>query len=235
METNMVNQAAESTAAYAETKKTGKVTGKTVGEPKLSEKAAKYYEQLKKKYGNMDFILVSKDKKAEVEANASKYASSNKTVVLIDEEKIERMAEDEQYRKKYEGIISGAQTQLKQMMQNIGPNSAVKSYGIKINDNGTASFFAVVDKSLAAQKERIQKKAEQKAQEKKKAAKEEREERLEKNRESEKTGDEDLVTVTASSIDDLMKQINDVIYTGLSDKAQTEQEKQVGQNFDFSI
>lgn len=43
------------------------------------------------------------------------------------------------------------------------------------------------------------------------------------------------MTVTASSIDDLMKQINDVIYTGLSDKAQTEQEKQVGQNFDFSI
>ena len=233
MEANVVNQAAENTAAYAETKKTGKVAGKTVGEPKLSEKAAKYYEQLKKKYANMDFILVSKDKKAEAEANASKYASSNKTVVLIDEEKIERMAEDEQYRKKYEGIISGAQTQLKQMMQNIGPNSAVKSYGIKINDGGTASFFAVVDKSLAAQKERIQKKSEQK-----KAAKEEREERLEKHRENgktDKTGDEDLVTVTASSIDDLMKQINDVIYTGLSDKAQTEQEKQVGQNFDFSI
>ena len=39
METNMVNQAAESTAAYAETKKTGKVTGKTVGEPKLRNMA----------------------------------------------------------------------------------------------------------------------------------------------------------------------------------------------------
>lgn len=242
METNMVNQAAENTAAsaYAETKKTGKVTGKTVGEPKLSEKAAKYYEQLKKKYGNMDFILVSKDKKAEAEANASKFASSNKTVVLIDEEKIERMAEDMEYRKKYEGIISGAQTQLKQMMQSMGTNSAVKGYGIKINDGGTASFFAVVDKSLAAQKERIDKKAAQKAEDKKKAAKEEREERLEKRRtengkQPEKTDDKDLVTVTASSIDDLMKQINDVVYTGLSDKAQTEEEKQIGQNFDFSI
>lgn len=242
METSMVNQAAENTAtsAYAETKKTGKVTGKTVGEPKLSEKAAKYYEQLKKKYGNMDFILVSKDKKAEAEANASKFASSNKTVVLIDEEKIERMAEDEQYRKKYEGIISGAQTQLNQMMQSMGTNSAVKSYGIKINDGGTASFFAVVDKSLAAQKERIDKKAAQRAEDKKKAAKEEREERLEKRRtengkQPEKTDDNDLVTVTASSIDELIKQINDVVYAGLSDKAQTEEEKQVGQNFDFSI
>ena len=29
-----------------ETKKYGKVNGRTIGEPKLSEKAAKYYEQL---------------------------------------------------------------------------------------------------------------------------------------------------------------------------------------------
>ena len=97
-----------------------------------------------------------------------------------------------------------------------------------------------MDKSLAAQKERIQKKAEQKAADKKKAAKEEKEERLEKQRtengkQTDKTNDDDLVTVTASSIEDLLKQINDVMYTGLSDKAQTEEEKQIGQNFDLSI
>ena len=37
------------------------VSGKTVGNPKLSEKASKYYEQLKKKFSNMDFVLVSSD------------------------------------------------------------------------------------------------------------------------------------------------------------------------------
>ena len=31
--------------------------GKTIGEPKLSDEAAKYYDQLKSKFGNMDFIL----------------------------------------------------------------------------------------------------------------------------------------------------------------------------------
>lgn len=61
--------------------------GKTVGEPKLSEEGKKYYEELKKKYGNYDFVLVSSDQKENAKANASKYANSFKTVVLIDEEK----------------------------------------------------------------------------------------------------------------------------------------------------
>ena len=103
-----------------EVKKEEKVTeskdlGKTIGDPKLSKEAQKYYEKLKKKYGNYDFILVSKDQKANAQANAAKYANNIKTVVLIDEEKIERMAMDESYRKKYEGILSGATAQLQQL------------------------------------------------------------------------------------------------------------------------
>lgn len=47
----------------------------------------------------------------------------------------------------------------------------MKGYGIKINDNGTASLFAVIDKSLAAQKERIAKNAKTRAEEKKVAEK----------------------------------------------------------------
>ena len=91
------------------------VGGKTIGKPELSEEAAKYYEQLKKKYGNLDFILVSKDQKEFAKATASKYANPNKMVVLIDEEKIERMAEDEDYRKQYEGIISKGASGLSQL------------------------------------------------------------------------------------------------------------------------
>lgn len=53
----------------------------------------------------MDFILVSKDQKANAQANAASYANAGKMVVLIDEEKVERMAADENYRKQYEGII----------------------------------------------------------------------------------------------------------------------------------
>ena len=85
-----------------------KVSGKTIGNPQLSEKASKYYEELKKKYSNMDFILVSEDQKAAAQAQAGKYANPAKMVVLIDEAKIEKMAEDENYRKQYESVIANA-------------------------------------------------------------------------------------------------------------------------------
>ena len=112
-----------------EVKKEEKVTeskdlGKTIGDPKLSKEAQKYYEKLKKKYGNYDFILVSKDQKANAQANAAKYANNIKTVVLIDEEKIERMAMDESYRKKYEGILSGATAQLQQLKSSVEKSGA---------------------------------------------------------------------------------------------------------------
>ena len=123
-----------------EVKKEEKVTeskdlGKTIGDPKLSKEAQKYYEKLKKKYGNYDFILVSKDQKANAQANAAKYANNIKTVVLIDEEKIERMATDESYRKKYEGILSGATAQLQQLKSSVEKSGAdVKEYGMQVND-----------------------------------------------------------------------------------------------------
>jgi len=222
--------------------------GKTIGSPQLSEKAAKYYEQLKKKYGNYDFILVSEDQKATAQANAAQYANSYKTVVLIDEEKIERMATDENYRKKYEAILSGASSQLEQLKNSMTSSGAsVKGYGMQVNDGGTASFFAVLKKSSAAQKERIAKKAEEKKAEKKaeekKAAKEEKQERLEEARagKAEKvdgadetdTDYEETVTISANSIEELMSKIEDYTFTELSDNVLTESETYVGQTIDW--
>ena len=67
----------------------------------------------------MDFILVSADQKEQAKAQAGSYANANKMVVLIDEEKIEKMAEDENYRKQYEGIIANAATGLSSMSSKI--------------------------------------------------------------------------------------------------------------------
>ncbi|MGN0513413.1 MAG: DUF6033 family protein [Lachnospiraceae bacterium] len=241
MGTDAVNQVSQ-TQVYEQSSNTGVTAGKTIGEPKLSEKAQKYYESLQKKYGNMDFILVSKDMKETAQAQAGKYANPNRMVVLIDEEKIERMATDEAYRKKYEGIISGATAQLEQMKESIISSGAnVKTYGVQINDGGNTSFFAVIDKSLADQRKRIEAKAEKKAEEKKKAAKEENAERLERQREknkpdkvSDKT-DEELVTVTASSIEELIKKINDTVYAAMSDTTETEAEKKIGRSIDYTV
>lgn len=247
---NQVTQA-EVTANYMQTSNTQasdktntkktKVGGAVIGTPELSDKAKKYYEQLKKKYSNMDFILVSKDKKAEAQANAGRYANANRMVVLIDEEKIERMAVDEEYRKKYEAIIGGAKNQLSQLKDSLGANaSGVKTYGMQVNDGGNASFFAVIDKSMAAQRARIDKKAaERKAQEKedRKAAAQKRAEKRKSEKEKEADrmdwDEEDVVTVTASSVEELIQKINQTISMGMSDYVRTEQESWVGGHLDF--
>lgn len=159
---NTVSQAeyvAQTNAAYETSgaKKKPANYGRTIGNPQLSEEGQKYYEELKKKYSNMDFILVSKDMKETAKAQAGSYANPNRLVVLVDEEKIERMATDENFRRQYEGIIANAAVKLPQMQKSVGSNPAVKGFGMQINDGGNASFFAVVDKSLAMQRERIQK------------------------------------------------------------------------------
>lgn len=211
--------------------------GRTIGQPELSEKAAKYYEQLKKKYGNYDFILVSRDQKENAKANAAQYANSFKTVVLIDEDKIERMATDEKFRKQYEGILSGAAAQIQQLKTSLQSSGAqVKGFGMQVNDGGTLSFFAVLKKSSAEQKARIEKKGEQKRAEKKaaekKAAKKEKEEQLkEKRAESDDT--EETVTITANSIEELLSRIDTYNFNTRSDEVQTQSERQVGQNIDF--
>lgn len=226
------------------------VTGQTIGNPKLSEKAAKYYDELKKKYSNMNFILVSEDMKQQAKANASSYANANNMVVLIDEDKIERMAEDENYRKQYEGIIANAASGLSQLGNSIAATGAnVKGYGMQVNDNGTATYFAVLEKSSAAQKERIEKnaakkKTEQKAKDKK-AEKKAEQERIKKNKDkSNKISDDDdedddsvsdTVTITASSIEELLSRIQKESQSYLSDNILSDAEKSVGRGFDYFL
>lgn len=235
----------------AETAKKTKVSGRTIGNPELTEKAAKYYEELKKKYGNLDFILVSKDQKDFAKATASKYSNPHKMVVLIDEEKIERMAEDEKYRAQYEGIIAkGASglTQLKSKLANMG--LGVKSCGMNVYDNGATSFFATMDKSFKAQnktaKQRLEKKKAAKKAEEKKAAKKaeqkKQQEKLEANREERRVireeyfenDNEDEITFTADSIEDLIEQIEGADYL-LGRGGLPNYGRQVGRGFDSTI
>lgn len=240
--TAQAQAAAESASKAKSTGKASKPAGqKEVGKPQLSEKAQKYYNQLRKKFSNMDFILVSSDKKEEVQANASKYAGNSSLVVLIDEDKIEKMAEDEAYREKYEGILRGATTQMNQMKQSLGKNAgSVKTIGMSFDEKGMASFFAVVDKSLASQKKRIEKKAAQKAEDKKKAEQKAEKKRIEEKQKDSvgkpaKESEGDTVTVTASSWDELLKKINDTIAMARTDSVRTQEETWVGQRFDSAI
>ena len=204
----ITTQAVQDTAAAYQTADTSKVSakkneyGRTIGEPKLSDEGKKYYDELKKKFGGYDFILVSKDQIENAKSQAARYANPNKPVVLIDEEKIEKMAADKDYREKYESVIAGASSQLSKMKDQLMASGAdFKGFGIQVNDGGTASFFAVVGKSQEAQAERIrEKRAEAKAAhkaadkkaaakriEKRRAEKKEAEKLKEKQSEAEKT------------------------------------------------
>lgn len=247
------NKKTDGTKEADKTAKKSRVSGRTIGDPVLSDKAKKYYEQLKAKYSNMDFILVSPEQKEEAESKKGMYQSSKELIVLIDSDKIEKMAEDEEYRTKYEGILSNATSQLSQMKDSLGSKAdSVSSFGMTFDDNGNASFFAVVDKSLAAQKERIADKKEAAAEEKKKAQKKTQEKRAEerkadradknkkmdsadKTNSKEKSSDADKVTVSASSWEELLKKIDNVIYESRADSVLTKEEKAVGQSFDYSI
>jgi len=223
-------------SAASEKEKLNEVKGRTIGEPKLSDKALKYYEQLKKKYSNMEFVLVSPDKKAEVERNKGMYASNKELLVLIDSDKIERMAEDEEYRKKYEGILSNATSQVQMMKQQLGANAnKVSSIGMSFDDHGNASFFAVVDKSLATQRERIAAKREENREAKKQEAKNAEQKRLEEEGEAEKFDKSHKVTVTAKSWDELLRRIDKVVMSDMADSMMTAGERSIGQNFDFSL
>lgn len=212
--------------------------GKTVGKPKLSDKAAEYYEGLKKKFGNMDFILVSSDQKENAKAMASSYANPYRMVVLIDEEKIERMATDEAFRNKYENLIANAASGLNQLKSEMDASSSsnILGYGLQIDDGGTTSFFAVLKKSSEAQKERIEKKhaenIEARKAARKEALKEAQEERLEDG-EKEVHNDEDVVILSANSIEELMKKIDDYNQNSRMNSVMTEAEKMVGQHIDF--
>ena len=211
------------------------VTGKTIGQPKLSENAKKYYEELKSKFQNMDFILVSNDMKEMAKANAGSFANPHKMVVLIDEEKIERMATDEQYRKQYEGVIASAGNKLPELKTTLGNSANVKGFGMQVNDNGAASFFAVMDKSFKDQAARLEKQRAEKKEEKKaaqrKAEKKEREELLEEKRHKRKESRE--AVITADSMEELKKKVEEYNYLQMADTVKTDAEKYLGTAIDF--
>ena len=222
--------------------------GTVIGNVELSDKAKDYYDKLKAKFHNMDFILVSKDMKSQVAANAAAYGNASKQVVLIDDEKLEKMATDESFRKKYEGIIAMSQLKLQEAKNSLASSGAsVKNFGMSVGSDGKTSFFATLEISnnnaKALEKKQAEKKA-AKVKEKKQAEKKAKEEQLEKIREEKKTSekeevsnelvdDKEYVEIKADSIDELISKVSRYAYDYSANNVLTEGEKRVGQKFDF--
>lgn len=229
------------TGALVPTAKEG--YGAVIGDVNLSDKAKEYYDKLKGKFNGMDFILVSRDLKSQVAARASSYGNASKMVVLIDEDKLERMAEDEAYRKKYEGLIAMAQNQVQDARKSMVSSGAnVKNVGVSFDENGNAKYFAVLEKAGEAQRKHIEKKQEEKkalkAEEKKQAKKEEMEERLNRSKAVDKKEavdkeDAEYIEFTADSLEALIEKISKYAYNSSINSVRTEGERALGQSIDF--
>lgn len=216
---------------YSTSKKNG-IQNNTIGDVKLSEKASSYYEELKAKYGDAEFILVADDKIATAKEQTANYNSDKSMIVLISASEVEEMASNEETRNKNEKFIEDSMAQMPDLLKQLKESgTTIKTFGIEINKDGTSSFFAVLDKAQVAQKERIEKNLAEKreaAKEEKKSGVYGKDDLLHK-----KTQKEDLTTVSASSMEELLQKIQDTLYAAKSDMLITEQEKMVGQNFDL--
>lgn len=207
-------------------------------ELKLSDKAKELLQQLKEKYGNMDFMVA--DYSSEEEAQTYLSRGTKQYSVLIDPDTLEAMASDEKTKEKYINILEESTTKLDSVKEQLEEEaeengSEIKSIGMTLSDDGSVSYFAELEKAGAKQKERIEnsreKKAEEKKAEEKKAEKEKANERL-------KTGygenmprpDRKTTRVSAGSIEELLEKIRKVDWNEIKPEA-----AQTGNKFNYTI
>ena len=124
--------------------KIGAAAEKTDG---LSENAKKYLEKLKKKYGNMDFIIA--DYSPDEEADKLLSEGKGEYNVLITPDLLEKMAADGSAAEEYEGLIESSVADINSIKEGLGDDAdMVKSYGVKIDANGTVSITAKLVEGL---------------------------------------------------------------------------------------
>lgn len=187
----------------------------------LSSRAKELLEELKKTYGNMDFIVADYDSDEEASAYLSR--GTKEYSVLIEPETLEKMAADEKTKDKYLGILDDAKTNLNNIKEQLGDKKdEVKSIGITIKDDGTVSYFAELEKMNEKQRERIEKAREEKKESKKETEKDEMppvHERYKKTK------------VQAGSVEELLEKIKDVDWNEVKE----EELFKTGSRFDLSI
>lgn len=207
------------TAKSKKTKETDKTdkTSKTDknSQVQLSDRAKKLLEELKKTYGNMDFIVAD----YESDEEAAQYLSrgTKEYSVLIEPELLEEMAADAETKEKYLGILDEATGKLADMKTQLGDKAdEVTRLGVTIGKDGMMTFFAELEKVSERQKERIEKAKEEKAEnkavsEKKKDDKTVSEKETEEIKNSKTISEKSKkTTVYASSVEELLEKIQNV-------------------------
>ena len=217
----------ESTAAKtAETR--SEKTGKEKAAPALSTAAQKLLKELQKTYKNMDFIVAD----YETDEEAAEYLSrgTNEYSALLSPDELEKMAADEDVKKKNMEILDGAVEKLEEMKTQLGDKGEdVTRIGISIGNDGEVSFFAELEKNSERQRERIERQREEKRTESREAKKTEQEAETERYMAGGRPGKR--TTVYASSVSELAEKIAQVDW----DNVKEERYAASGQRFNFSV
>lgn len=146
---------------------------------KLSDKAQKLLEELRKKYGKMDIAVAewSTDEEQDYYAGLTDKEYS----VLINPELLEKMAADDSVRAQYESVLDNAGQSMETIKSELGEDAdKIKSFSITMDADGNTKYAVQLIKDMTEknknnnkvsdsdkQQERIEKKrAEKKEQEK---------------------------------------------------------------------
>lgn len=219
-------EAEESKAAKAKetgsAEKSGKVT--------LSDEAKELLKELKKKYGNMDFIVADYGTDEEAERYLSR--GTGEYSVLLTPDELEKMASDGEYKNQNLQVLDGALSELAKLKEQLGGREEeVSRIGIAIGENGELSYFAELEKVSEKQRERIEQKRgerREEADEQKASAKADETARRRADGGRERVRH---TIVRADSTEELLKQIEQVDWNAV--KAQ--EEPPVGRRFDFMV
>ncbi len=195
----------------------------------LSDKAKAVLEELKEKYGNIDFFVA--DDVSNEDASGIMSAGTREFSVLIDPDTLEAMAEDDAVKEKYMGIIDDSTQQLASISKELEESGQeVESLGVKIDADGVATFFAKIKESNENYKKQVEAEKEAQAEAAKKAEKkakdrEEQDERLEALRERPPVKDEPqprTAELTAASAEELLEKIKNFDWSSLVGGSDTE-------------
>lgn len=181
----------------------------------LSKGAQELLKELKKTYGNMDFIVA--DYETDEEAASYLKRGTKEYSVLIEPELLEEMAADEDTKKEQLGLLEEAASKLSDMKNQLGDEKdEVTHMGVAIGKDGSMKFFAELEKTNEKQRERIENARESKKEE---AALKEKKEKSKKTR------------VEADSVEELLKKIKEVDWS----KIKEEDKAESGSRIDFTI
>lgn len=201
-------------------------------EDKLSDKAKNYLDNLRKTYGDYDFIVADEgdDRRALLDKSNKEFS------VIFSSAELEKMASDEKYASEkmhnVETIVAMSDRICKQFGferswgKDSGNDTIINKLAISINDDGSMSIFAELEKMSEKQKDYIEKLREKKAEDKKAAEKKE-DKKVDSNK-KEDVSSVKKVLVEASTEEELVEKIKNVDWNKVSGEI-------VGTRFDFSV